>query len=140
MARKDFGKLIESEESLLRYLMRRRFPRERVICPSCGSNQVYRLANARFRCAPHKYTFGLLTGTWLGEAKIGATKLARLVRAYADGRTVAQAARGSGVSHATARRVYAAVWEAVHAHQRALPPEIKCGNAEEKKLDPTLGR
>ncbi len=133
MAKADFDKLIESEESILHYLMRRRFPRERVICPSCGSTQVYRLANDRFRCVPHKYTFGLLTGTWLGETKAGAAKLTRLVRAYADGRTVAQAARASGVSHATARRIYTAIWEAVHAHQRALPPEIKCGNAEEKK-------
>jgi len=132
MEQHDFDKLVESEESALRYLMQRRFPHNRLVCPMCDSTRIYRLSNARLRCVPDKYTFGPLTGTWLGETKVGPARLLRLVRAYADGHTVLHAARGAGVSHATARRIYATIWRAIHAHQRAIPAEAKCNAAREK--------
>lgn len=133
MERHDFDKLVESEESALRYLMQRRFPHNRLVCPMCDSTRIYRLANARLRCVPEKYTFGPLTGTWLGELKVGSARLLRLVRAYADGQTSAHAARVAGVGYATARRIYAAIWRAIHAHQQAMPTEIKCTAVREER-------
>lgn len=123
-----FEKLTASEESALGYVLAKRYAHGHVSCPACGSARIYRLASDRYRCAPEKYTFGPLTGTWLGEGKIPVSKRLHLVRAYLDGHTASQARGLAGVSYGAARRVYDAIWHAVHAHQRALPTEVKCGS------------
>ena len=45
-------------------------------------SRIYRLASGRYRCGRCRYTFGLFTGTWLGQARVSLTTWVWLIKLF----------------------------------------------------------
>lgn len=67
---KAFEQLISCEAAARRLVRWLRDKKERRFCPGCQGRVIYRLAEGRFRCGRCRYTFGALTGTWLGQSRV----------------------------------------------------------------------
>src|SRR6266540_4182284 len=109
----DFDKLIRSEISAHRYLVRRRWRGRDKRCLNCNSKRLYRLGEGRYRCSECGYTFGDLTGTWLAQSRISAIKWLWLIKLFELEITAWQAAAQLGVSYPTVLRAFTIVRRAV---------------------------
>lgn len=116
-----FEKLIRSGPALLRTLRQRRYKKSRLFCYGCDSRRVYRLASGRYRCGRCHYTFGLFTGTWLGQARVPLTTWVWLVKLFELEVTARQAAIQTGVSYPTALGVFTTIRRALLAQEQ---PEL----------------
>ena len=117
----EFDKLIRSETSASRYLVRRRWGGRDKRCLNCNSKRLYRLGEGRFRCSACGYTFGGLTGTWLAQSRISAIKWLWLIKLFELEITAWQAASQLGISYPTVLRVYTIIRRAVLAEEQ---PEL----------------
>lgn len=117
MGIKSFEKLINSGSAANRLLRHKRYKNGRVFCHGCGHKKVYRLSEGRYRCGRCKYTFGLLTGTWLGQSKVAISTWLWLIKLFELEVTAHQAASQVGVSYPTALRVFTIIRRALLAEQ-----------------------
>lgn len=122
-----FETLIRSGSSALRVLRRKRYKTGRLICHACASRKVYRLSSGRYRCGRCRYTFGVFTGTWVGQARIPLTTWLWLVKLFELEVTARQAAIQTGVSYPTALNVFTTIRRALLAHEH---PELLRGEVE----------
>ena len=116
-----FEKLINSESAANRLIRHRRYKNGRVFCHGCGHKKVYRLGEGRYRCGRCKYTFGLLTGTWLGQAKVSVSTWLWLIKLFELEVTAHQAARQLRVSYPTVLRAFTLIRRAILAEEE---PEL----------------
>ena len=116
-----FEKLINSESAAKRLIRHRRYKNGRVFCHGCGHKKVYRLGEGRYRCGRCKYTFGLLTGTWLGQAKVSVSTWLWLIKLFELEVTAHQAARQLRVSYPTVLRAVTLIRRAILAEEE---PEL----------------
>lgn len=122
-----FEALIQSEAAALRVLRRKRYKNGRLICHACASRTVYRLSSGRIRCGRCRYTFGILTGTWVGQARIPLTTWLWLVKLFELEVTARQAAIQTGVSYPTALGIFTTIRRALIAQEY---PELLRGEVE----------
>ena len=122
-----FETLIRSESAALRVLRRKRYKNGRLFCHACGSQKLYRLGSGRYRCGRCRYTFGLFTGTWVGQARIALTTWLWLVKLFELEVTARQAAIQTGVSYPTALSVFTTIRRALVAQEH---PELLRGEVE----------
>jgi len=122
-----FETLIRSESAALRVLRRKRYKNGRLFCHTCGSQKLYRLGSGRYRCGRCRYTFGLFTGTWVGQARIALTTWLWLVKLFELEVTARQAAIQTGVSYPTALSVFTTIRRALVAQEH---PELLRGEVE----------
>jgi transposase len=112
-----FERLVQREKTARRVLQHLRYRNGRVICHACLSRRVYRLTEGRYRCSRCRYTFGLLTGTWLGQARIGLPTWLWLLKLFELEVTAHQAALQTGVSYPTALQVFTTIRRAIVAQE-----------------------
>lgn len=124
--------LIQSGSSALRVLRRKRDNTGRLICHVCASRTVYRLSRGRYRCGRCRYTFGVFTGTWVGQARIPLTTWLWVVTWFELEVTARQAAIQTGVSDPTALNVFTTIRRALVAHEH---PELLRGEVEADESD-----
>ena len=117
MVIKTFEKLITSSVSAHRLIRHKRYKNGRVFCHGCGHKRVYRLAEGRYRCGRCGYTFGLLTGIWLGQSRVTLSTWLWLIKLFELEVTAHQAALQVGVSYPTALRVFTVIRRAILAGQ-----------------------
>lgn len=122
-----FEALIRSEAAALRVLRRKRYKNGRLICHACASRTVYRLSSGRIRCGRCRYTFGPLTGTWVGQARIPLTTWLWLVKLFELEVTARQATIQTGVSYPTALGIFTMIRRALIAQEY---PELLRGEVE----------
>jgi transposase len=122
-----FETLIRSGSAALRVLRQKRSKNGRLFCHACGSRKLYRLGSGRFRCGRCRYTFGLFTGTWVGQARIALTTWLWLVKLFELEVTARQAAIQTGVSYPTALGVFTTIRRALVAQEH---PELLRGEVE----------
>ena len=84
-------------------------------CLACAAPRPYRLAEGRWRCGRCGYTFGLLTGTWLGQLRVAPATLLWLVKLFELEVTALQAAAQTGVSYPTALKAFTLLRRAILA-------------------------
>ena len=118
---KSFEKLIKSGSAANRVLRHKRYKNGRVICHGCGHRKIYRLGEGRYRCARCRYTFGLLTGTWLAQSRVSLATWLWLLKMFELEVTAHQAAAQVGVSYPTALRVFTIIRRAILAWEE---PEL----------------
>jgi len=116
-----FEKLIRSGPALLRTLRQRRYKKSRLFCYGCDSRRIYRLASGRYRCGRCRYTFGLFTGTWLGQARVPLPTWVWLIKLFELEVTARQAAIQTGVSYPTALGIFTIIRRALLAQEQ---PEL----------------
>jgi len=78
-------------------------------CPRCGAVKYYRLRDGRRRCPDCGYTFHLYTGRWINRGNLSPECWLALLRFFAGGLSVQEAADGLGVKYDTALKAYTAV-------------------------------
>lgn len=117
----DFDKLIRSETSAQRYLIRRRWGSRDKRCLSCNSKRLYRLGEGRYRCSDCRYTFADLTGTWVAQSRISAIKWLWLIKLFELEITAWQAAGQLSMSYPTVLRAFTIIRRAVLAEEE---PEL----------------
>jgi len=122
-----FETLIRSGSAALRVLRRKRYKNGRLFCHGCGSQKLYRLGSGRYRCGRCRYTFGLFTGTWVGQARIALMTWLWLVKLFELEVTARQAASQTGVSYPTALGVFTTIRRALVAQEH---PELLRGEVE----------
>jgi transposase len=122
-----FETLIRSGSAALRVLRRKRYKNGRLFCHACGSQKLYRLGSGRYRCGRCRYTFGLFTGTWVGQARIALTTWLWLVKLFELEVTARQASIQTGVSYPTALGVFTTIRRALVAQEH---PELLRGEVE----------
>jgi transposase len=122
-----FETLIRSGSAALRVLRQKRYKTGRLICHACASRNVYRLSSGRYRCGRCRYTFGVFTGTWVGQARIPLTTWLWLVKLFELEVTARQAAIQTGVSYPTALAVFTTIRRALLAQEH---PELLRGEVE----------
>lgn len=115
MGIKSFEKLINRESAANRLIRHSRYKNGRVFCHGCGYKKVYRLQEGRYRCGRCKYTFGLLTGTWLGQTKASVSTWLWLLKLFELEVTAHQAALQLGVSYPTVLRAFTLIRRAILA-------------------------
>jgi transposase len=113
--------MVRSEAAAIRTLRQRRWG-ARTYCPRCAAEgcrraRAWPLAEGRWRCARCRYTFGVLTGTWAGELRVGATTWLWLVKLFELELTAAQAAVQTGVSYPTALKAFTTIRRALVAQE-----------------------
>jgi len=121
---KPYGALIRSEAETLRVLRRKPYKNGRLICHACASRTVYRLSSGRIRCGRCRSTFGVFTGTWVGQAWIPLTTWLWLVKLFELEVTARQAAIQTGVSYPTALGIFTTIRRVLIAHEY---PEVLRG-------------
>lgn len=114
---KSFEQLLKSEPRARRYLRKKRYKNGRVFCHACLGRSVYRLAEGRYRCARCAYTFGVFTGSFLGQARLKLGTWLWLVKLFELEVTALQAAVQTGVSYPTALRAFTLIRRAILAQQ-----------------------
>lgn len=122
-----FEALIRSEAAAFRVLRRKRYKTGRLICHACASRTVYRLSSGRIRCGRCRYTFGVFTGTWVGQTRIPLTIWLWLVTLFELEVTARQAMLQTGVSAPTALGIFTTIRRALVAHE---DPELLRGEVE----------
>jgi transposase len=117
-----FQRFIRSEETARRVLQRYRFGGVGVrgalpvaVCPRCGTAGAYRLAEGRWRCRACRYTFGLLTDTWLEACRLPAATWLWLLKLFELELVAQRAGVQLGLSYPTALRAYTTVRRAMLA-------------------------
>lgn len=90
-------------------------------CPTCDAAWPYYLAEGRYRCRRCRHTFGLLTGRWMGQCRLGPRTWLWLIKLFELEVTALQAAHQARVSYPTALRAYTTLRRAL-LHQAA--PEL----------------
>lgn len=77
MSIRNFQRFVRSETTAAAVIHRYRFggglargPLPPARCPRCAAGGAYALADGRWRCADCRYTFGLLTETWLEACRL----------------------------------------------------------------------
>jgi len=122
-----FETLIRSGSSALRVLRRKRDTTGRLIGHACASHNVYRLSSGRYRGGRCRYTFGVFTGTGVGQARIPLTTWLWLVKWFELAVTARQAAIQTGVSYPTALNVFTTIRRALLApeHPEWLQGEVE---------------
>lgn len=87
------------------------------LCPSCGANRPYALAEGRWRCRRRRcnYTFGVRTGTWAGLSRVSDETWLWLVKLFELELTARQAAVQTGVSYPTAHKAFLLLRRAILA-------------------------
>lgn len=118
---KSFEKLITSDSAAYRLIRHKRYKNGRVFCHGCGHRKVYRLSEGRYRCRRCRYTFGLLTGTWMAQSKVPLSRWFWLLKLFELEVTAYQAAAQVGVSYPTALRVFTIIRRAILAQEE---PEL----------------
>lgn len=115
---KSFEHLIRSEVKAFRILRARRLralPKRRMRCPRCAARQPYVLAEGRYRCRACRYTFGVFTGTWLGQSRLPLPTWLWLVKLFELEVPALVAARQAAVSYPTALRAFTLMRRAILA-------------------------
>jgi|ERR1035437_331248 transposase len=144
----DFQRFIRSEDRALGLLHRYRFggdhPRGRgplpsVTCPECEAPRAYRLAEGRWRCGPCGYTFGTMTGTWLGTCRLPAATWLWLIKLFELELVAQRAGVQLGLSYPTALRAFTTMRRAILAEQEPelLQQEVE---ADESYFGPRQAR
>ncbi|MGH9772964.1 MAG: IS1595 family transposase [Candidatus Acidiferrales bacterium] len=118
MGIRGFERLIFTESSARREVKHRRYKNGRVFCHACRGRKVYRLGEGRYRCRRCRYTFGLLTGTWLGQSRVSLANWLWLIKLFELEVTAQQAAAQTGVSYPTALRVFTLIRQAIVAQEQ----------------------
>jgi transposase len=114
---KSFESLLKSESKARRYLRKKRYKNGRIFCHACGGRKVYRLSEGRYRCARCRITFGLFTGTFLGQARLSLDTWLWLVKLFELEVTARQAAMRVGLSCPTTLRAFTLMRHALIAQQ-----------------------
>jgi transposase len=117
---KTFEKLVSKASAAHRLVRHRRYKNGRVFCHACGHRKTYRLSEGRYRCGRCRHTFGLLTGTWLGQSKVTLSRWLWLVKLFELEVTPHQAARQVGISYPTAWRVFTLIRRAILAGEEPM--------------------
>lgn len=123
MSIRDFQRFIRSGESARRVILRYRFgtgvgkhgrlPRAR--CPRCATDGAYRLGSGRWRCRACRYTFGLLTDTWLEACRLPALTWLWLIKLFELELVAQHAGRQLHLSYPTALRAFTTIRRALLA-------------------------
>ena len=114
---KTFEKVVTKGSAANHLVRRRRYQNGRVICHACGHRKTYRLSEGRYRCGRCRHTFGLRTGTWLGQSKMSLSRWLWLIKLFELEVTPHQAAGQLGVSYPTTWRAYTIMRRAILAQQ-----------------------
>lgn len=122
-----FETLIRSGAAALRCLRRKRYKNGRPFYHACGSQTLYRLSSGRSRCGRCRDTFGLFTGTWVGQARLALTTWLWLVKLFELEVTARQAALQTGVSYPTAWGVFTTIRRTLVAQEH---PDLLRGEVE----------
>lgn len=115
---RGFEQLIRSEGKAFRALRSRRFAQlrqRRATCPRCLKARVYTLAEGRYRCPRCRHTFGVFTGTWLGQFRLPLPTWLWLVKLFELEVPALVAAQQTGLSYPTALRAFTRMRQAILA-------------------------
>lgn len=120
----DFQRFIRSEDAASRLIHWYRFAGGRpgkggrlpvAVCPACAAPQAYRLAEGRWRCGGCRYTFGTMTGTWLGMCRLPAATWLWLIKLFELEPVAQRAGSQLGLSYPTALRAFTTMRRAILA-------------------------
>ena len=119
----NFQRFIRSEDSARRIIHRYRFaggvgargPLPPARCPRCGVSGAYALAEGRWRCGTCRYTFGLLTETWLEACRLSPLTWLWTVKLFELELVAQQAGVQLGLSYPTILRAFTTMRRALLA-------------------------
>ena len=102
---KSFERLVKTEVTARRHLLRACQKNGRKICPRCEGRKRYVLGTrGRFRCAGCRYTFGPFTGRWLGQLRLSARQWLWVVKLFELEVSARKMAQQLAVSYPTTLR------------------------------------
>ena len=120
----NFQRFIRTEQTARMVLLRYRFAGgiwsgnyPRVWCVRCASEPCYALADGRWRCADRacRYTFGLLTDTWLEACRLSPRTWLWVIKLFELELVAQQAGVQLGLSYPTILGAYTAIRRALLA-------------------------
>jgi transposase len=123
MSIRNFQRFIRSEVSARRTIHRYRFagavggqgPLPLAVCPRCATPGAYTLADARWRCGACRYTFGLLTETWLEACRLSPLTWLWVIKLFELELVAQQAGVQLGLSYPTILRAFTTIRRALLA-------------------------
>lgn len=119
----NFQRFVRSETSAARILHRYRFgagpgrqgPLPAVHCPRCATRGAYALADGRWRCGACRYTFGLVTETWLEACRLSPLTWLWVIKLFELELVAQQAGVQLGLSDPTILRAFTTIRRALVA-------------------------
>lgn len=119
----NFQRFVRSEASAARIIHRYRFgdgpgrqgPLPAVHCPRCATRGAYALADGRWRCGACRYTFGLVTETWLEACRLSPLTWLWVVKLFELELVAQQAGVQLGLSYPTILRAFTTIRRALLA-------------------------
>ena len=85
------------------------------VCPRCATPGAYALAEGRWRCRACRYTFGLLTDTWLEACRLSPRTWLWVIKLFELELVAQQAGVQLGLSYPTILRAYTTIRRALLA-------------------------
>lgn len=98
----DIRRLARSEAGARRAIVRQCWPSGHPVCPRCGQEKTYALAEGRVRCAGCRYTFHVLSGRFAGLTALSPLQWLRVLVLFADEETAHAMAASLGLAYNTA--------------------------------------
>ena len=119
----NLQRFVRSEESAARTLYRYRYgggvgargPLPVARCPRCVTARAYRLGDGRWRCSVCRYTFGLLTETWLEACRLPPATWLWVIKLFELELVAQQAGVQLGLSYPTILRAFTTIRRALLA-------------------------
>jgi transposase len=119
----NFQRFIRSDVSATRIIHRYRFaggigvrgPLPVAQCPRCATPGAYGLADGRWRCGVCRYTFGLLTETWLEACRLSPLTWLWVIKLFELELVAQQAGVQLGLSYPTILRAFTTIRRALLA-------------------------
>src|SRR6476646_9139855 len=119
----NFQRFVRSETSAARIIHRYRFgdgpgrqgPLPVVQCPRCATRGAYALSDGRWRCGRCRYTFGLVTETWLEARRLSPLTWLWVIKLFELELVAQQAGVQLGLSYPTILRAFTTIRRALVA-------------------------
>lgn len=123
MSIRNFQRFVRSEMAAAHALHRYRFGTgarargrlPRAICPRCDRVGAFALADGRWRCGQCRYSFGLLTGTWLEACRLSPRTWLWTLKLFELELVAQQAGVQLGLSYPTILRAFTTIRRALLA-------------------------
>src|SRR6476619_6665426 len=139
----NFQRFVRSETSAARIIHRYRFgdgpgrqgPLPVVQCPRCATRGAYALSDGRWRCGRCRYTFGLVTETWLEACRLSPLTWLWVIKLFELELVAQQAGVQLGLSYPTILRAFTTIRRALVA-----AAEPRCFRPTSRRMRVTSGR
>ena len=122
MSIRNFQRFVRSDTTAAAVVHRYRFagalargPLPRAQCPRCATPGAYGLSDGRWRCGACRYTFGLLTETWLEACRLSPLTWLWVIKLFELELVAQQAGLQLGLSYPTILRAFTTIRRALLA-------------------------